>query len=42
MRKALKKQKQVARLHEAEINKLSEEAEQAREANRRIDQLEHI
>ena len=36
------KQQEVARKHEAEINALRAEAEQAREANRRIDQLEHI
>lgn len=36
------KQQKVARKHEAEINALRAEAEQAREANRRIDQLEHI
>ena len=36
------KQKQVARLHEAEINALKAEAEQAREVNRRMNQLEQI
>ena len=36
------KQQKVARKHEAEINALRAEAEQAREANRRIDRLEHI
>lgn len=36
------KQQKVARKHEAEINALRAEAEQAHEANRRIDQLEQI
>lgn len=36
------KQQMVARKHEAEINALRAEAEQAREANRRVDQLEQI
>ena len=36
------KQQKVARKHEAEINALREEAEQAHEANRRVDQLEQI
>lgn len=36
------KQQKVVRKHEAEINALRAEAEQAREANRRIDQLEQI
>lgn len=36
------KQQKVARKHEAEINALREEAEQSREANKRIDQLEQI
>lgn len=36
------KQQMVARKHEAEINALRAEAEQAREVNRRVDQLEQI
>lgn len=36
------KQQKVVRKHETEINALREEAEKAREANRRIDQLEQI
>lgn len=36
------KQQKVARKHEAEINALRAEAEQAHEANRRVDQLEQI
>lgn len=36
------KQKQVALVHEAEINALKAEAEHAQEAIRRIDQLEQI
>lgn len=36
------KQQKVARKHEAEINALRVEAEQAYEANRRVDQLEQI
>ena len=36
------KQQEVARKHEAEINALRAEAEQAHEANRRVDQLEQI
>lgn len=36
------KQQKVARKHEAEINALRAEAEQAHEVNRRVDQLEQI
>ena len=36
------KQQKVARKHEAEINALRAEAEQAHQANRRVDQLEQI
>ena len=36
------KQQKVVRMHEAEINVLRAEAEQAHEVNRRIDQLEQI
>lgn len=36
------KQQKVARMHEAEINTFLSETERAREANRRVDQLEQI
>lgn len=36
------KQQKIARKHEAEINALRAEAEQAHESNRRVDQLEQI
>ena len=36
------KLQKIARKHEAEINTLQAEAEQAQEANRRVDQLEQI